>query len=62
MVLLERLFGMSFFTPDNGGNPILFQHLFWFLAHPEVYVLILPAMPSTTRFIIDGFVVLGGTT
>jgi cytochrome c oxidase subunit 1 len=44
MVLFERLFGMGFFTPDKGGDPILFQHLFWFYSHPAVYVFVLTGL------------------
>lgn len=44
MVLFERLFGMGFFTPDKGGNPILYQHLFWFYSHPAVYVFVLTGL------------------
>ena len=44
LVMFQRLFGMGFFDPSKGGNPILFQHLFWFYSHPAVYVFILPGL------------------
>ena len=63
--IMDRLAGTSFFLPtglvisgaalpaSGGGNPLLWQHLFWFLAHPEVYVLILPAMGIVTEIIVN---------
>jgi cytochrome c oxidase subunit 1 len=44
LVALERIFGLGIFNPALGGDPILFQHLFWFYSHPAVYIMILPAM------------------
>ncbi len=44
LLAMERLFGIGFFDPAKGGDPLLFQHFFWFYSHPVVYVMILPAM------------------
>jgi cytochrome c oxidase subunit I len=51
MLAMERLFGVGFFDPAKGGDPILFQHFFWFYSHPVVYVMILPAMGVVSEII-----------
>jgi len=44
LLMFERMFGVGFFDPLKGGDPILFEHLFWIYSHPAVYIMILPAM------------------
>lgn len=51
LLALERIFGIGIFDPARGGDPVLFQHLFWFYSHPAVYIMILPGMGVTSELI-----------
>ena len=51
LLALDRLFGWSLFDPASGGDPVLYQHLFWFYSHPAVYIMVLPAMGVVTEVV-----------
>ena len=51
MVVVERQMGIGIFSPELGGDPVLFQHMFWFYSHPAVYIMVLPAMGVISELI-----------
>jgi cytochrome c oxidase subunit 1 len=51
LIALERIFRIGFFDPALGGDPVLFQHLFWFYSHPAVYIMVLPAMAVVSEIV-----------
>ena len=51
LLLLDRQAGTAFFQPADGGSQVLYQHMFWFFGHPEVYIMVLPAMGMLSEVI-----------
>ncbi|GHD05025.1 cbb3-type cytochrome c oxidase subunit I [Tianweitania populi] len=51
LIVAERLFGLGIFDPALGGDPLLYQHLFWFYSHPAVYIMVLPAMAVVSELV-----------
>src|SRR5208337_683155 len=51
LVVFERAFNLGIFDPNRGGDPLLFQHLFWFYSHPAVYIMILPSMGGVRELV-----------
>ncbi|MHC5722327.1 MAG: cbb3-type cytochrome c oxidase subunit I, partial [Nostoc sp.] len=51
LIVVERLWGVGIFDPALGGDPVLFQHLFWFYSHPAVYIMILPGFGVISELI-----------
>jgi cytochrome c oxidase subunit 1 len=69
LLLTDRHFGTHFYDPSQGGSPLLWQHLFWFFGHPEVYIMVLPAfgiisevLPVFARKPIFGYKAIAGAT